>query len=81
MRSTNRRTTGHRHPEDLTVREQQVLQLICNGSPNREIALRLKIAVKTVEQHCASVMNKVHVSNTAQLLKAAIEQEFVSVES
>ena len=81
MRSTKRSSTLPHRPEDLTVREQQVLQLIWNGLTNREIALRLKIAVKTVEQHRASMMKKVRVNNTAQLLKTAIQQELVSVES
>jgi DNA-binding CsgD family transcriptional regulator len=45
---------------------------------NREIAARLKISVKTVEAHRASMMRKIRVSNTAQLIKAAIEQELVS---
>ena len=81
MRSTNRRTTGSRRPEDLTVRERQILELIWKGLMNREIAMRLKIGTKTVEAHRASMMKKIRVSNTAQLLKAAIEQELVSVES
>jgi DNA-binding NarL/FixJ family response regulator len=81
MRSTKKRTTRARRPEDLTVREQQVLQLIWKGLMNREIASRLNIAVKTVESHRAMMMKKVRVTNTAQLLKTAIEQDLVSVES
>jgi DNA-binding NarL/FixJ family response regulator len=81
MRSTKRRTSRRRRPEDLTPREQQILQLIWTGLMNREIASRLNISAKTVEQHRASMMKKVRVSNTAQLLKTAIQQELVSVES
>jgi DNA-binding NarL/FixJ family response regulator len=80
MRSTKRRTS-RRRPEDLTPREQQILQLIWSGLMNREIASRLNISAKTVEQHRASMMKKVRVSNTAQLLKTAIQQELVSVKS
>jgi DNA-binding NarL/FixJ family response regulator len=81
MRSIKKSTIRRRRHEDLTVRERQILALIWQGLMNREIAMRLKIAVKTVEQHRASMMKKVRVSNTAQLLKTAIQQELVSVES
>jgi len=46
---------------------------------NREIASRLNISVKTVEAHRATMMKKVRVSNTAQLLKTAIQEELISL--
>lgn len=63
----------------LTGREQEILQLIWNGLKNREIGIRLKISVKTVEAHRANMMKKLRVSNAAQLLKAAIEEGFIRV--
>ena len=63
----------------LTEREQEILQLIWNGMKNREIGIRLKISVKTVEAHRANMMKKLRVSNAAQLLKAAIEEGFIRV--
>ena len=65
--------TRRRRPEALTNREQQILHLIWSGLKNKEIGTRLKISVKTVEAHRANMMKKVRVSNTAQLLKAAIQ--------
>lgn len=62
-----------KRPEALTDREQQILHLIWSGLKNKEIGTRLKISVKTVEAHRANMMKKVRVSNTAQLLKAAIQ--------
>jgi len=62
-----------RRPESLTIREQEILELIWTGFKNKEIAQRLKISVKTVEAHRANMMKKIRVSNTAQLLKAAIQ--------
>ena len=76
MRSINK--IAIRRPEDLTSREQEILELIWNGLVSREIAMRLKISVKTVESHRATMMKKIRVSNTAQLLRTAIEQELVS---
>ncbi len=68
-----------KRPEALTSREQEILQLIWSGLKNKEIAQRLKISVKTVEAHRANMMKKVRVSNTAQLLKAAIQGGILDV--
>ncbi|MCP9471839.1 MAG: LuxR C-terminal-related transcriptional regulator [Nitrospira sp.] len=62
-----------KRPESLTAREQEILELIWVGFKNKEIGQRLKISVKTVEAHRSNMMKKLRVSNTAQLLKAAIE--------
>ena len=68
-----------KRPEALTNREQEILQLIWTGLKNREIAQRLKISVKTVEAHRATMMKKLRVSNTAQLLKAAIQDGMIQI--
>ena len=79
MRQTNGRAKSPRRPEDLTAREQEILGLIWSGLKNREIAARLHISVKTVEAHRATIMKKVRVSNTAQLLKAAIQGRMIQI--
>lgn len=63
----------------LTGREQEIMSLIWNGMKNREIGDRLQISVKTVEAHRANMMKKLRVSNTAQLLKAGIEEGFIRI--
>ena len=68
-----------RRPETLTTREQETLELIWTGFKNKEIAQRLKISVKTVEAHRANMMKKIRVSNTAQLLKAAIQGKMLKL--
>ncbi len=60
-----------------TPREVQVVRLIWAGLKNRQIGERLNISVRTVEAHRSSVMLKLGVSNTAQLLRAAIQQRIV----
>ena len=62
-----------KRPESLTTREQEILELIWAGFKNKEVGQRLKISVKTVEAHRANMMKKLRVSNTAQLLKTAIQ--------
>ena len=68
-----------KRPESLTVREQEVLELIWSGLKNREIGQQLTISVKTVEAHRANMMKKVRVSNAAQLLKAAIQYGLLKI--
>jgi DNA-binding NarL/FixJ family response regulator len=66
-----------KRPESLTSREQEILELIWAGFKNKEIGQRLKISVKTVEAHRANMMKKMRVSNTAQLLKTAIQGNMI----
>ena len=69
-----------KRPESLTTREQEILELIWTGFKNKEIAQLLKISVKTVEAHRANMMKKIRVSNTAQLLKAAIQGRILKLQ-
>src|SRR5687767_1739740 len=57
-----------------TPREREVLRLVWTGYSNREIAQRLGISARTIEAHRASLMKKLRVANTAQLVRVAIEQ-------
>jgi DNA-binding NarL/FixJ family response regulator len=68
-----------KRPEALTSREQELLELIWAGFKNKEVAQRLKISVKTVEAHRANMMKKLRVSNTAQLLKTAIQDGIIEI--
>jgi DNA-binding NarL/FixJ family response regulator len=62
-----------RQSRSITPREREVLQLVWGGFMNRDIGQRLKISVRTVEAHRSSMMLKMGVSNTAQLLRQAIQ--------
>ena len=68
-----------KRPESLTTREKEILELIWFGFKNKEVGYRLKISVKTVEAHRANMMQKLRVSNTAQLLKTAIGDGLIRV--
>lgn len=54
---------------DLTTREREVLDLIAQGHPGKEIAYQLGISIKTVEFHRANLMRKTGASSTAQLVR------------
>ncbi len=55
--------------EQLSGREQQVLQLVLGGRPSRQIADELHISVRTVEFHRARIMQKLGVRSTAELFR------------
>src|SRR5678815_4831760 len=56
-----------RQPGTLTDRETDVLRQIARGRSNKEIALNLKISVKTVEYHKARCSAKLHLSSRADI--------------
>ncbi len=57
----------------LTVREKEVLALIVEEYTNHEIAEKLSLSLRTVENHRFSIMNKLDVKNSVGLVRAAIE--------
>jgi two-component system response regulator FixJ len=56
----------------LSPREVQVLQGIVSGKPNKVISAELKISLKTVEAHRASVMKKMGVKSVPELVKLVL---------
>ncbi len=52
-----------RHPDILTPREQEVLELIRQGRSNPEIADRLSISVEGVKYHVSEILSKLSVSS------------------
>jgi DNA-binding NarL/FixJ family response regulator len=63
----------------LTVRELEVLQLICDGLSNREIAATLNLSVNTVSVHRANIMNTLGLHKTAELVVYALQHGLVIV--
>lgn len=54
--------------EQLSSREQQIAELIVNGSTNRDIAEKLAISVRTVEVHRAHIFEKLNVKGAIELV-------------
>jgi len=61
----------------LTSRESEVLQLIAEGKPNKQIAADLCISIKTVEKHRQQVMNKLNIHDVAGLTRYAISKGII----
>ena len=76
-----RRASGPARPASearLTPRELEVLQLICDGLSNREIAEQLELSVNTVAVHRANIMNALGVHKTAELVVYAMQHGLVN---
>lgn len=58
----------------LTLRERQILHHVAAGQSNKEIADRLCISAKTVDNHRSRMMSKIGVHTTAQLLAYALKE-------
>jgi DNA-binding NarL/FixJ family response regulator len=69
--------TGER-TRRLTPRELEVLQLICDGLSNREIAARLDLSVNTIAVHRANIMNTLGVHKTAELVVYALQHGLIN---
>jgi len=64
---------GERVPANvLTVREDEVIKLIAEGSSSKEIAKVLTISVKTVERHRANILQKLGMRDRTELTRYAI---------
>ena len=61
----------------LTRREREVVQLVAEGRVNKQVAYSLDISIKTVETHRASVMRKLNLGTTADLVRYAIRNQIV----
>lgn len=64
---------------ELSARETEVLQLICEGLSNRDVATRLSLSVNTVAVHRANIMNALGVHKTAELVVYAIQHGLVDL--
>jgi DNA-binding NarL/FixJ family response regulator len=66
--------------EALTRREQQVMRLLAEGISTKEIAEKLFISPKTVENHRANIMNKLELHGTMELIRYATRLGLIDVD-
>lgn len=64
---------------ELSKREEEILTLIASGKALKEIAEELFISNKTVETHKLHIQDKLGLTNTAQLVKYAIEHGLIEL--
>jgi DNA-binding NarL/FixJ family response regulator len=65
---------------ELSKRELEVLALLAAGKSTKKIADELFISVKTVETHRGNILDKLGLSNIAELVKYAIKNKLISLD-
>lgn len=68
------------HYATLTAREQEILRLLAEGMSTREIAEKLYISPKTVENHRANIMNKLDLHSTLDLVRYAAKLGLIDMD-
>ena len=61
----------------LSSREREVMKLLSEGRPNRDVAKMLHISPRTVDSHRANIMKKLGISSNAELVQLALKYGLV----
>jgi two-component system nitrate/nitrite response regulator NarL len=67
-----------KNKDDISGREREVLQLVCEGATNREIAERLIVSEHTVKVHLRNILNKLNLRNRQQVAAYAVQEGLVT---
>ena len=63
--------------ELLTPREREVVQLLAEGRSTKEVAVTLRLSVKTAETHRSNIMRKLNLRSISQLVLFAVRNNIV----
>ncbi|HSZ24271.1 MAG TPA: response regulator transcription factor [Cytophagaceae bacterium] len=63
--------------EKISSREKEILQHVAQGLSTKLIAEKLCISTRTVEAHRMKIMKKIKASNSAELIKKAIQYKLI----
>ena len=61
----------------LSEREKEVLQLLAEGKSNKEVASVLNLSPYTIESHRTSLMQKLNLHNTAEIVLYAVRKNII----
>jgi DNA-binding NarL/FixJ family response regulator len=64
----------------LTSREQEIMRMLAEGIPKAQIAERLYISIKTVENHRTNIMRKLNIHNAMELVRYAARLGLIDVD-
>jgi DNA-binding NarL/FixJ family response regulator len=68
------------HDTSLTIRELEIIRLLCKGLDQQQIAEKLFISPRTVDAHKANIMSKLEVKNTTGIILHAIKNHVIRME-
>jgi DNA-binding NarL/FixJ family response regulator len=64
-------------PSALTSRERAIVRLVAEGRTTKEAARVLNVSPKTIETHRATIMRKLGVSCSADLVRYAVRNKII----
>ena len=76
--SRNAKNESYETPSELTTRERQVVQLLAEGKGNKDVAVAMRVSVKTVEAHRSNINRKLSIRSTSDLVRYAIRNGIVA---
>ena len=66
--------------ERLSYRELEVLEMVCKGMSNQEVAKTLFLSEKTVKNHLTNIFRKIGVTDRTQAVLYAIRNKIVTID-
>jgi DNA-binding NarL/FixJ family response regulator len=63
---------------EMTEREGEVLNLLCQGLSNRQIGAQLQLSPRTVEKYVSRLFQKTDTQNRGELIRYALDRKLVS---
>ena len=67
-------------PSALTDKEREILKLLAEGKPSKEIALLMDLSTKSIDHYRRQIMGKLKVGSIAELVKIAIREGLTSLD-
>ena len=77
QKSVDREGNFKKKQNRLSSREVEVLQLIAEGKPNKQVAAELGVSFKTVDKHRQHLMSKLDIHDIAGLTRYAIAEGII----
>jgi DNA-binding NarL/FixJ family response regulator len=79
-RFSSRPALSPRQSDLLSEREFDVLRLAARGLPNKEIARRMNLSIRTVHSHLANIFMKMHVGSRTEAVLLALREGMISLQ-
>jgi DNA-binding NarL/FixJ family response regulator len=73
------KTRARQFSKEMTPRQRDVVQMLAEGRPMKEIAWRLNLSEKTVEFHKHHIMNVFNLKNNADVVLFALKRGLISI--
>jgi DNA-binding CsgD family transcriptional regulator len=64
----------------LTATEREILRLVADGKSNAEVALVLRLSIRTIETYRARMMRKLEITDLPSLVKFALRHGITALD-